>query len=192
MWWIGLATAAPYSLLAPAGVLPWESTEMGAGASYVSPTSAFDAGLVSLHGWARYGLADRVEVAGGASVPVNPVDLVIYGGVRGQLLGPLDDAPGPRLSVGAFAASQVNTFRYPSVAVPLSVGARIGDVDLFVTPTGQVQASIGGAVGIGWLEAGVTLRPGGFPVTLAATVGSFSGLGTVAGMNVGAGYDLAM
>jgi len=191
MWWVMLASAGPYQMLAPASTLDLEHSEAGAGLGYTAATELPDQGLVSVAGWVRYGLVERVEVSGGAALPLNPVDLGVHGGVRFQPLGPEGTEPGVKGSLGAFVGTQARALALPSVTVPVAVGYRSRVLEVFVQPSGSVYSTTGGPLGAWNVEAGIAVFSTGFPLYLTASYGAVGGVGLM-GANVGGGYDMAL
>ena len=191
LWlWTALASAAPFQMLQPAYTMPQAETEMGGSVGYIAAIDAIDQGNPLISGWGRYGLADRVEVGGGAYMPLSPFDLVIHAGVRGTVLGPLE-GDGPHLSVGASVGTQVKSVKYPQIQVPVILGYRLRTADLFVGPTVGALSSLAGAIGQWSVEGGAAIKTSSFPVYIAASYGQIGGFDII-GANVGLGYNMKM
>ncbi len=189
-WWVVTAVAAPFQMLQPAHTMPTGETEMGGAVAYVAPPAAFDAGNPLVAGWARYGALDRLEVSGGAYLPFSPLDFALHVGVRGQVLGPVDD-DGFHLSVGLQVATVVNSFPNPQVVAPVALGVRTRTVDGFLVPSVGLIGTDSGTVASWSVEGGAAFKAASFPIYAAASYTDVAGFG-VLGVHLGVGYNMAM
>jgi hypothetical protein len=185
--WTAFATAAPFQLLQPAHTLEEESAEMGASGGYTGALDALDAGQPNISAWGRYGIRDRLEVNGGAVLPLAPVDLVIHGGARYRPLGG-PTREGFHSTVGASIGLSVTALRYPQFAFPLTIGFGFPTASVYALGALNAAASPLGAITYGSGELGVSVDAGTVPVYVAATYARISSFNVI-GIQIGAGYN---
>jgi hypothetical protein len=188
--WITAAFAAPFQMLQPAHTLPMGETEMGGAAAYYAPLQALDQGTPAISGWGRYGATDRLEVGGGAILPFSPVSFGLQVGLRGQVIGPLQD-DGFHASVGLQLGAFVTEITSPQILLPVALGVRTRTVDGFVVPTIGALAAEGGALAVWSVEGGAAFKAATFPIYTSATYGSTGGFDTLS-VHLGVGYNMKM
>lgn len=190
LWFVLSAEAVPYQMLQPARTMSLGETEMGGGVGYLTTPTLGPLGegaVLYTSGWGRYGATDRIELSGGAWMPLTPFDLGIHGNARLLLIGDANK-DGLFVSVGAGLGTQISLFRAISATATVPMGLRVQEVDLWVAPQVSASSSLLGSATTFGAEVGVGVDTGGIPVYVAASYAQVLDVDLI-GLDLGFGYN---
>ncbi len=115
----------------------------------------------------------------------------MHGNARYLLVGEAG-ADGPSLSTGFGMGTWFSNLANFTFTVPLTVGVRNGNTDLFAGPVVSAYPLGDAGTVIAWsIEAGGAVTTSGFPIYASLVYGQTFGVDLI-GFNIGFGYNLKM